>query len=78
VTDVQEPLAHGPGTSDLLAWLAVRPRGYAETLQIWQTHCPRLAVWEDAIADGLVEVVRTGGRSSVRLTERGRAAADGT
>jgi hypothetical protein len=76
VTAAQEPLPHGPGTTDLLTWLTARPRGYAETLEVWHTQCPRLSVWEDAIADGLVEVVRTGGQSSVKLTERGRAALD--
>jgi hypothetical protein len=64
----------GAGTQDLLAWLELRLRGYAETLDAWRTHCPRLAVWEDAIADGLVCVVRDAGSSSVGLTERGRAA----
>jgi hypothetical protein len=76
VTDVQEPLPYGPATTDLLIWLAARPRRYAETLEVWHTHCPRLSVWEDAIADGLVEVVRTGSESSVTLTGRGRAAID--
>ena len=43
-------------TLQLLTWLSERPRGYAETIEVWKTSCPRLAVWEDALADGLVRV----------------------
>jgi hypothetical protein len=57
-------------TLELLAWISERPRPYAETMEAWTSHCPRLTVWEDAIADGLVVV----GRDSVRLTASGRAA----
>lgn len=60
----------GAPTLQLLAWIAERPRSYAETMDAWQSHCPRLTVWEDAIAAGLVEVGRTG----VGLTAGGRAA----
>lgn len=70
-------MPHTPGTHELLAWLATRPRGYAETMEAWGTHCPRLAVWEDAVAAGLVEVVRNGGAPAAQLTSRGRAALDG-
>ena len=45
-------------TLQLLAWIAELPRTYAETLDVWKTSCPRLAVWEDALADRLVRVVR--------------------
>lgn len=45
-------------TAQLLAWLAERPRSYAETIEVWKTSCPRLSVWEDAIADGLVRIDR--------------------
>jgi hypothetical protein len=54
-------------TLQLLAWLNERERSYAETIEAWHSHCPRLMVWEDAIADGLV-AVRDG---CVVLTERG-------
>ncbi len=37
-------------------WIDEEPRGYAETVDRWKTSCPRLAVWEDALADGLVRV----------------------
>jgi hypothetical protein len=56
-------------TTQLLAWIAERSRGYAETLEVWQTSCPRLAVWEDALADGFVRV----DHGSVLLTASGRA-----
>jgi hypothetical protein len=52
----------------LLEWLDREPRTYGEAMEAWRTSCPRLSIWEDAQADGLIEV--EGG--SVRLTERGR------
>ena len=55
-------------TFQLLAWIAERPRGYAETIDVWKTSCPRLSVWEDALADGLVRVERR----RVLLTAAGR------
>lgn len=45
-------------TVQLLLWIAEQPRRYAETIDIWRTSCPRLAVWEDALADDLVCVDR--------------------
>ncbi len=45
-------------TIQLLAWVAERSRTYAETIEVWKTSCPRLSVWEDAIADGLVRIDR--------------------
>jgi hypothetical protein len=71
------PEAVSPAILDLLTWLSSRPRTYDETMAAWRTHCPRLSIWEDALADGLVQVVRGGdGRASteVTLTARGRAA----
>lgn len=44
---------------DLVAFVAERPRPYAEVLDAWRTSCPRLTVWEDAVEAGLV-VVRDG------------------
>ena len=54
-------------TAQLLAWIAERSPGYTETLEVWRTSCPRLAVWEDALADGLVRV----DHGSVLLTPAG-------
>lgn len=50
------------GTSQLgnllqfLAWIAERPRTYAQTMDAWRSSCPRLSAWEDATANGLVDV----------------------
>jgi len=54
-----------------LAWVADRPRSYAETMEAWHSTCPRLSVWEDAIIDGLVRL--DNGAGHVSLTESGRA-----
>lgn len=59
---------------DLLDWLAVRPRTYAETMAAWTSHCPRLTTWEDALSSGLVAVERTGDGSRVVLTDAGNRA----
>ena len=45
-------------TAQMLAWVAERPRSYADAIETWKTSCPRLAVWEDALADELVRVDR--------------------
>jgi hypothetical protein len=55
-------------TAQLLAWIAEESRSYAATIEVWRTSCPRLAVWEDALADGLLRVER----GSVLLTAAGR------
>jgi hypothetical protein len=61
-----------------LAWVAARPRGYAETMAAWRTSCPRLPVWEDATAEGLVrlDAADDTGQSETRvvLTTAGQAA----
>jgi hypothetical protein len=70
-------VSHPASTVELLAWLAARPRTYRETLEAWRTSCPRLPVWEDALADGLVEVRHEGSRGVlVGLTGAGRAVLD--
>ncbi|MBI1776526.1 MAG: hypothetical protein HYR63_14365 [Proteobacteria bacterium] len=59
-------------TEQFLAWLAEKPRSYRDVMEAWRSSCPRLTVWEDALADGLVRY--EGGDSRlVRLTTRGRA-----
>jgi hypothetical protein len=55
-------------TVQLLAWLTEQPRSYAETVEVWKTSCPRLAVWEDALADKLVRI----DQGLVLLTAAGR------
>jgi hypothetical protein len=39
---------------DLLEWLGPSPRPYLEVLDAWRTSCPRLPVWEESRARGLV------------------------
>ena len=60
-------------TRDFLTWLAEEPRSYQETMEAWRTSCPRLTVWEDALAEGLVRVQSGVGLNDLRvlLTERG-------
>lgn len=60
---------HDAPTLQLLAWIAEESRTYAETIDVWKTSCPRLAVWEDALADALVRV----DRGRVVLTSAGSA-----
>jgi hypothetical protein len=60
----------------LLKWIVQQPRTYGETMDAWRSTCPRLSVWEDAVADGLVRV-RHGPsmlEARVTLTARGRQA----
>ena len=52
---------------DLLAWVGPAPRPYDEVMNAWRTSCPRLSIWEDALAAGLLEVAD--GR--VRVTSAG-------
>ncbi|GGJ44162.1 hypothetical protein [Neoroseomonas lacus] len=55
---------------DLVAFVAERPRPYAEVLDAWRTSCPRLTVWEDAMDAGLVALHD----GVVSATDRGRQA----
>jgi hypothetical protein len=61
---------------ELLSWVASRSRTYAEAIDAWRSNCPRHSVWEDALVEGLVQVVRRGG-TTVTLTPLGRAALEG-
>jgi hypothetical protein len=60
-------------TLELLEWIQ-DGRTYAATMEAWGSWCPRHAAWEDAVAGGLVRVVRVAGGARVVLTERGRDA----
>jgi len=53
-----------------LAWVADRPRSYADTMEAWRSSCARLSVWEDSIIEGLV-CIGNGADRAVRLTPRG-------
>jgi hypothetical protein len=62
-----------------LDWVSSRPRTYAEARDAWRSSCPRLTVWEDALIDGLIQIV-SGGPSqpaAVTLTPRGEALLNG-
>ena len=65
-------------TLDFLRWIAEQPRSYEETMDAWRTSCPRLSIWEDALADGLVAVTNASGMSGgcVRITAAGRGILD--
>jgi hypothetical protein len=60
-------------TLQLLEWVAAGGRSYGETMEAWSSWCPRHSVWEDALGDGLVRVIRR----EVVLTPRGREALAG-
>jgi hypothetical protein len=53
---------------DLLAWLEPGAKPYSEVMSAWQTSCPRLSIWEDALDAGLLEVRDR----NVTLTSQGR------
>ncbi|MBM3643612.1 MAG: hypothetical protein FJX02_04605 [Alphaproteobacteria bacterium] len=61
-----------------LEWVAARPRTHVETLDAWQSSCPRFPVWEDARDQGFVRQVggEAGGRAArrVELSAAGRRA----
>ncbi len=62
-------------TLQFLAWVAERPRTYAETMEAWRTSCPRLSVWEDATLAALVRLEGNAERQTlVKLTPAGQAA----
>ncbi len=60
-------------TLELLSWIAEEPRTYPDAIDVWRTNCPQHSVWEDAIDEQLIEVVRDGARARVVVTERGQA-----
>jgi hypothetical protein len=69
---------HTPGSLlmlEFLRWVSSRRRTYAEAMEAWRSNCPRQTVWEDALADGLIEL--EGGERlreyAVVLTPRGQA-----
>ena len=58
---------------DLLEWIGPSPRPHAEVIEAWRTSCPRLPVWEDANAAGLLEHDRRDGIAVVSVSAKGRA-----
>ncbi|MGD0191151.1 MAG: hypothetical protein ABSD74_10455 [Rhizomicrobium sp.] len=59
---------------DLVEWVAREDRDYLDVMEAWRTSCPRLPVWEEANARGLVTRVYENGRGPmVAVTREGRA-----
>lgn len=63
--------AHHALTLQMLDWLAQGNHSYAEVIDVWKSSCPRLTIWEDACADGLVDA-GPGMTGIVSLTDKGR------
>lgn len=58
---------------DLIAWIAVEDRDYGDVMAAWRTSCPRMPIWEEANARGLVQRTRrSDGTAVVHVTEAGR------
>jgi D-3-phosphoglycerate dehydrogenase len=57
---------------DLLEFVSREERPYLEVMEAWRTSCPRLPVWEEANARGLVTRARQNGQAVVRITMAGR------
>jgi transposase len=70
---VMQDAAHAL-TKQFLAWVAEAPRSYADA-DAWRRSCPHLSVWEDAIANGLIQFKNgsTMKESQILLTSRGRS-----
>jgi hypothetical protein len=64
---------------EFLTWVSLRQRTYGEAMESWRSTCPRLSTWEDALADGLIQVGSgaTMDQCKVTLTARGHALLDG-
>ena len=63
---------HDALTAQLLQWIDEGRHSYADALDTWKSSCPRLTIWEDACADGLLDAAP--GRSGVvSLTAKGKA-----
>jgi hypothetical protein len=63
-------------TLELLEWVTTRTRTYDDVREAWRSNCPRTAVWDDAVTEGLVRIAPqadTGARAVV-LTQLGQAA----
>ncbi|MFZ6757928.1 hypothetical protein ACO0K9_12025 [Undibacterium sp. Ji50W] len=71
------PDAHTSLTLQMLEWIQQQPRSYSEVLDAWHSTCPRLCIWEDACADGLISC--DGGRGGlVTVSAKGRDMLVGT
>jgi hypothetical protein len=64
---------------EFLAWISSRRRTYSETMEAWQSHCPRQTIWEDALIDDLIRLDRssTSRDPEIILSPRGTAMLNG-
>ena len=51
-----------------LDYIARSPRTYADVMDAWRSSCPRLSVWEDALAAGAVQITGPGPLPHRRIT----------
>lgn len=58
---------------DLLDWLSGGEKDYAEIMEAWRSSCPRLTIWEDAMAAGWLRRRSRPDGARVGLTDLGRA-----
>ncbi|MFD4838489.1 hypothetical protein ACFWP0_13360 [Achromobacter sp. NPDC058515] len=76
-TEIEADTSQLGNLVQFLLWISAKPRTYAETIEAWQTTCPRLSAWEDATANGLVDMTHeestVRGEAVVVLTAKGRA-----
>ena len=72
-------MGESPLIPELLEWVSRRRRTYEQTMEAWRSSCPRHTTWEDALVEGLIEVIDSDGAkpSEVRLTSIGRARLNG-
>lgn len=64
--------AHEALTRQMLEWIDGGTHTYAELIEVWKSSCPRLTIWEDACADGLIDA-QPGIERKLALTAKGRA-----
>lgn len=72
-------LAHDLLMREFLSWVDARRRTYSETMDAWQSTCPRHTIWEDCVIAGYVEIRRQReiGDPEIALTALGRAQLNG-
>ncbi|MFZ6643699.1 hypothetical protein ACO0LL_28505 [Undibacterium sp. TC4M20W] len=64
--------AHTSLTLQMLEWIQQRPRSYTEVIEAWHSTCPRLCIWEDACAEGLISC-EGGVNGLLTLSQKGGA-----
>ncbi len=73
VSDATTPAGLDSLLLDLLEWIAKEPRSYRQTMEVWRTSCPRLAVWEEAVDRGFVVRASAVGGARVMTSDAGLA-----